>query len=51
MPLMTPVLKVALRASEALRKTSRLFPWLRYVADSVYAESIRVEMAVCPPGR
>jgi SAM-dependent methyltransferase len=30
--------KIAIRASELLRAGSRLAPWLRYVADSVYLE-------------
>jgi len=34
-------LKVIIGASEALRKTSRWLPQLRYVADSVYVESVK----------
>jgi SAM-dependent methyltransferase len=44
--LMPSRLRVAIRASEVLRKISRRFPWLCYVADSIYVESVRVQVRV-----
>jgi SAM-dependent methyltransferase len=41
--LMPLSLRVVIRVSELLRKTSRVLPWFCYVADSVYVESTRVE--------
>jgi SAM-dependent methyltransferase len=41
--LMSSLLRVAIRTSEVLRKISRRFPWLCYLADSIYAESVRVQ--------
>ena len=41
--LMPLSLRGVIRASELLRKTSRILPWFCYVADSVYVESTRVE--------
>lgn len=41
--LMSSLLRVVIRTSEVLRKISRRFPWLCYVADSIYAESVRVQ--------
>jgi SAM-dependent methyltransferase/uncharacterized protein YbaR (Trm112 family) len=38
--------RVAIRASEVLRKISRRFPWLYYVADSVYVDSVRVQVGM-----
>lgn len=38
---MPPSHRAAIRVSEMLRGSSRILPWLRYVADSVYVESIR----------
>jgi SAM-dependent methyltransferase/uncharacterized protein YbaR (Trm112 family) len=43
--LMPASLRTVIRASELLRKTSRELPQLCYVADSVYVESTRVEVA------
>ena len=37
--LMPQLLRAAIRTSEVLRHSSRLFPPLKYVADSVYVES------------
>lgn len=36
--------RAAIRTSEFLRKTSRVLPWLRYAADSVYVESTKVKV-------
>jgi SAM-dependent methyltransferase/uncharacterized protein YbaR (Trm112 family) len=44
--LMPPLLKGVIRASEVLRKISRRFPWLCYVADSIYVESVRAQVGV-----
>jgi ubiquinone/menaquinone biosynthesis C-methylase UbiE/uncharacterized protein YbaR (Trm112 family) len=38
---MPPIIRAAIRTSELLRAISRLAPWLRYVADSVYVESTK----------
>jgi SAM-dependent methyltransferase/uncharacterized protein YbaR (Trm112 family) len=46
--LMPVSLRTVIRTSELLRKTSRVLPWFCYVADSVYVESTRVGVAVCP---
>jgi SAM-dependent methyltransferase/uncharacterized protein YbaR (Trm112 family) len=43
---MPPLYRAVIRASELLRKTSRLVPGLTYIADSVYVESTR---ATNPP--
>jgi SAM-dependent methyltransferase/uncharacterized protein YbaR (Trm112 family) len=43
--LMPPGQVAIIRASELLRKTSRILPFLCYVADSVYVESIKAEAA------
>lgn len=39
--LMPATLKAAIHISELLRKTSRVFPLLKYVADSVYVKAIK----------
>lgn len=40
--LMTPLLKIVVGTSEALRAASRWFPPLRYVADSVYLRARKI---------
>jgi SAM-dependent methyltransferase/uncharacterized protein YbaR (Trm112 family) len=39
--LMPPSYRAVIHASELLRTGSRFLPWFRYVADSVYVESIK----------
>jgi hypothetical protein len=39
--LMTPALKVVLAASEVVRGVSRVVPFLKYVADSVYVTAVK----------
>jgi hypothetical protein len=39
--LMRPVLRAVIHTSELLRRSSRVLPWLCYVADSIYVESTR----------
>jgi SAM-dependent methyltransferase/uncharacterized protein YbaR (Trm112 family) len=41
MHFMPPVYRAVIRASEMLRASARLAPWLRYLADSVYVESTK----------
>jgi hypothetical protein len=38
--------RVAIRASEVLREISRRFPFLCYVGDSVYVDSVRVQVGM-----
>jgi SAM-dependent methyltransferase/uncharacterized protein YbaR (Trm112 family) len=38
---MPPVYRAVINASELLRASARLAPWLRYLADSVYVESTK----------
>jgi SAM-dependent methyltransferase len=42
---MPPLYRAVIRASELLRAGCRVAPWLRYVADSVYVESIKAAQA------
>jgi len=43
--LMPAAHRAAIHTSELLRKTSRVLPWLRYIADSVYVESTKIKTA------
>jgi hypothetical protein len=40
--------RAVVRCSEALRAVSERLPWLAYVADSVYVESVRMPRAQSP---